>query len=231
MMAKHTKELILEVAAQLFEEQGYHATGVATILRTAGVKSGSLYHFFPSKEVLLEAVMQRHLDLLGPMILERAVLDSVTEDPLEHVFSLLGVYRRGLLISGSTRGCPVGNLALEVGGGLLRVRELIQDYFSAWVGQVQDWFVAAGDRLPASLDRSALARQVLAVSQGGLMQARISGSIAPFDECVAQLRSSVELLVARSRFESGESRDVLVGEPLVAEDRPEGEDQFEWRAW
>lgn len=232
MMAKHTKERILEVAAQLFEEQGYHATGVATILRTAGVKSGSLYHFFSSKEVLLAAVMQRHLDLLRPMILERAVQDSLTQDPLEHVFSLLGVYRRGLLISGSTRGCPVGNLALEVGGGMPRVRKLIEEYFSLWVAQVRDWLDAAGDRLPASLDRAALAHHVLAVAQGGLMQARVAKSIAPFDASVGHLRSSIELLAARSRYEAGESSDVLVGEPGTSEEHgADGEDQFEWRAW
>ncbi|MEN8144060.1 MAG: TetR/AcrR family transcriptional regulator [Gemmatimonadota bacterium] len=232
MMAKHTKERILTVAAQLFEEQGYHATGVATILRAAGVKSGSLYHFFSSKEDLLAAVMQRHLDQLRPMILDRAVQDSVTEDPLEHVFSLLGVYRRGLLISGSTRGCPVGNLALEVGGAMPRVRKLIEEYFSVWVSQVRDWLEAAGDRLPASLDRTALARHVLAVAQGGLMQSRAAESIELFDASVGSLRSSVELLVARSRYEAGELRDVLVAEPLTSDESgAPGEDQFEWRAW
>ncbi len=232
MMAKHTKKRILEVAAQVFEERGYHATGVATILRTAGVKSGSLYHFFSSKEDLLAAVMQRHLDRLRPMIIERAVADSVTDDPLEHVFSLLGVYRRGLLISGSTQGCPVGNLALEVGGQMPRVRKLIEEYFSIWVAQVLAWLVAAGDRLPASLDRAALAHHVLAVAQGGIMQARAAESLEPFDASVAQLRSSIELLAARSHYKSGASHDVMVGEPQTAEENgADAEDQFEWRAW
>ena len=113
-----------------------------------------------------------------------------------------------------------------------RVRRLISDYFSIWVGQVQAWLEAGGDRLPASLDRSALASHVLAVAQGGIMQARAAESLEPFDVSVAQLRSSFELLAARSRYESGESRDVLVGEPRSAEERgADDEDEFEWRAW
>ena len=39
-----TRERILRTAFQLFHEQGYHATGVATILREAGLNPGSLYH-------------------------------------------------------------------------------------------------------------------------------------------------------------------------------------------
>ena len=45
-----TRDRILETARRLFHEQGYHATGIATILREAGVNSGSLYHFFESKD-------------------------------------------------------------------------------------------------------------------------------------------------------------------------------------
>jgi len=231
-MPTDTKDRILEAAARLFAEQGYHATGVAGILRAAGVKSGSLYHFFSSKEDLLVAVMQRHLDMLRPQILERAAAESVTEDPLEHVFSLLGIYRRSLLVSGCKLGSPVGSLALEVGNGLPRVRVLIERYFAIWVAQVREWLEAAGPRLPAGLERGALAQHVLAVAQGGIIQARASELLDPYDACVAQLRSTFELLVARSRYERDEARDSLVGEPVRADESGgEAEDQFEWRAW
>ncbi|MDH3427492.1 MAG: TetR/AcrR family transcriptional regulator, partial [Gemmatimonadota bacterium] len=208
-MATDTKDRILEAAARLFAEHGYHATGVAGILRAAGVKSGSLYHFFSSKEDLLVAVMQRHLDLLRPQILDRAEAESVTEDPLEHVFSLLGIYRRSLLVSGCRLGCPVGSLALEVGNNTPRARALIERYFSVWVAQVRDWLNAAGPRLPEGLDRGAVARQILAVVEGGIIQARAAESLEPYDACVAQLRSSFELLLARRRYEQEEPRDTL----------------------
>lgn len=232
-MPTDTKERILEVAARLFAEQGYHATGVSKILRAGGVKSGSLYHFFSSKEDLLVAVMQHHVDLLRPRILDRAVAESRTDDPLDHVFSLVGIYRRSLLVSGSALGCPVGRLALEVGSTLPRVRTLIEKYFAAWVAQVLTWLNEAGSRLPAALDRDALAHQVLAVVEGGIIQARAAESVDPYDTCVAQLRTTFELLVARSRYEQDESQGTLKGPPVPVEDAAssEGGDQFEWRAW
>ena len=53
-----TREKLVGTAFELFHKQGYSATGVAQILRVAEVNSGSLYHFFPTKEDLLVALLQ-----------------------------------------------------------------------------------------------------------------------------------------------------------------------------
>ncbi len=68
-MTAATREKIVETAARLFHEQGFASTGVATILREAEVNSGSLYHFFSSKDELLKGVLDWYLDNLYPMIM------------------------------------------------------------------------------------------------------------------------------------------------------------------
>src|SRR5688572_20136660 len=55
--ALHTRDRIIEAARDLFLTQGYNSTGLAQITQRAGVKSGSLYYFFPTKEDLLVAVL------------------------------------------------------------------------------------------------------------------------------------------------------------------------------
>lgn len=237
-MAADTKDRILDVAARMFHEQGFAGTGVAEIQRRAGVNSGSLYHFFSSKEELLIGVLERHREELGPTILERAA--SATEDPIERVFALLDVYRERLRASGCTRGCPVGNLALEVGSSKPRVRALIDGYFSVWVDEVRGWLREAGDRLPADVYRRGLARLVLSVVEGGLMQARTAKSLEPFDEAVAQLRLYMDGLLrqARSGPEEREGeREIkarlyahIVERPDVPAETAEAEEP-EWRAW
>ena len=62
-MSADTRTKILEVARRLFHEQGYHATGIATILREANVNSGSLYYFCPSKEEQLVGVLMVQLQM------------------------------------------------------------------------------------------------------------------------------------------------------------------------
>ena len=108
----NTRERILESASRLFHEQGFAATSVATILREAEVNSGSLYHFFASKEALLEGVLNWYLERLYPEIMQP--MELAEPDPVARVFRLLDWYRAYLLENGCRLGCPVGNLALEV---------------------------------------------------------------------------------------------------------------------
>jgi len=196
---EETRSRILRTAFQLFHEQGYHATGVATILREAEVNAGSLYHFFPSKEALLVAVLEFALRLLRPAVMEPA--ERRSHDPLQRVFELFQQYREGMHAWGCRMGCPIGNLALEVADDHEPARRLIHANFENWIGEVRAWLDEAGERLPGDVDRSQLARFVLTVLEGGLMQARAAGSLGPFDDSVAQMRRYFEALeqVARLR--------------------------------
>lgn len=226
-MGTDTRDRILEVATRLFHERGFAATGVATILREAGVKSGSLYHFFASKEALLVAVVARHVDELGPTVLAPA--ERATDDPFGRIFALLEHYRRRLLMTGCTLGCPVGDLALEVGDGRPEVRSLVERYFQLWTAGVGRWLESAGDRLPADTHRESLSRLVLSVMEGGVMQARAAGSPEPFEASVGQLRDYVHLLTARARREGGEEGPAPEG-ALPDAAAPDAE-TAEWRSW
>jgi TetR/AcrR family transcriptional repressor of nem operon len=203
--SESARDRILGAAFQLFHEQGYHATGVATILREAGVNPGSLYHAFPGKETLLEEVLRYALGLLGPAVMEP--VEAATDDPIGRVFVLMAQYRTGMAAAGCRMGCPIGNLALEVSDDHPAARELIHRNFAAWTARVQGWLEAAGDRLPRSLDRQRLARFLLTVMEGGLMQARAAGRLAPFDEAVAQLRELFDALEAQARAAPPKTND------------------------
>jgi len=189
-----TRTRILEAARRLFHEQGFHATAIATILREADVNSGSLYHFFPSKEALLAGVLEHYATLLRPVVV--GPVEAATEDPIERVFTLLRFYREDLEASGCRRGCPIGNLALEVGDDHPELRPRIEENFASWVACVRRWLDDAGDRLPPDADRERLARFVLSVMEGGVMQARAAGSLAPFDATVDELRAYFDRLEA-----------------------------------
>lgn len=194
-----TRQRILDAARRLFHEQGYHATGITTILREAEVNSGSLYHFFASKEAVLIGVLEWYVDLLQPEVMGPA--EAAADDPVERVFALLAGYRGMMLHTGCRMGCPIGNLALEVGDDVPEARRLIDLNFGNWARRVESWLVEAGDRLPASCDRARLAKFVLTVMEGGLMQCRAAGSLAPYDESVAELRAYLDVLTHRARAE------------------------------
>ena len=192
-----TKDRIIRTAFQLFYEQGFHATGVATIVREAGINPGSLYHFFDSKDRLLMSVLEFAIGYLAPAVMEP--VERRTSDPIARVFALLDQYREGMVRQGCRMGCPIGNLALEVSDSNPDARRLIHENFENWTRRVERWLVDAGDRLPGGVDRAQLARFILTVMEGGLMQARAANDLAPFDQSVAVLREHFNLLLIRGR--------------------------------
>jgi AcrR family transcriptional regulator len=50
----------MEAAASVIAERGFEAATMAEIASRAGALVGSLYHFFPNKEVLADALVQRY---------------------------------------------------------------------------------------------------------------------------------------------------------------------------
>jgi len=200
-----TKERILRTAFQLFHEQGFHATGVATIVREAGINPGSLYHFFESKDQLLLGVLEFSIGYLSPAVMEP--VESLNLAPIERIFALLKRYRDGMVRHGCRMGCPIGNLALEVSDGYPEARRLIHRNFENWAQRVEGWLMEAGDDLPKQLDRARLAHFILTVMEGGLMQARAANDLKPFDESVAVLREHLNLLRLEATQAKGDPSD------------------------
>lgn len=199
MSPSDTRERILATAFRLFHEQGYHATGIATILREADVNAGSLYHFFPSKLALLLGVLNWCLKELHPQVMAPA--ESVTGDPIGRVFALLANYRMGMEMFQCRMGCPIGNLALEVADDQPEARELIDHNFRNWADHVRGWLDEASERFPAGTDLESLSRFVLTTMEGGIMQSRASRDLDPFDASVAHLRAYFDLLLAQGSKE------------------------------
>lgn len=71
------RERIIEAATRLFAEQGYERTSIADIQAAVGLApgSGALYRHFPSKEAVLQAIMDRFVQ---QGVEARGALDALT---------------------------------------------------------------------------------------------------------------------------------------------------------
>jgi TetR/AcrR family transcriptional repressor of nem operon len=196
-MVKDTRARIVGAAMELFWLKGYGSTSIADILSRSQVNSGSLYYFFPGKQDVLIAVLEAYRDGIGPMLLEPAW--SGVDDPVERVFALLGSYRRALIETDCTYGCPIGSLALELHEPDPPVRELMAANFRAWVDAIEGCFQQARGRFREGLDLRALAELALNVMEGGVMQSRTFRDVGPFDRAVVQLRAHLDAISARER--------------------------------
>ena len=198
-----TRERIIDAAMDLFAYQGYGPTGLSEIAKAAGAQPGSLYHFFPTKEDLLRAVLERRKKLLWPEVLQ-PIWDRV-DDPIERVFALLDGYRKMLHVTEFSHGCPIGNLAIELTESHPNSRELMAENFDNWLKGVAECFREAANRLPSDADPQRLAIFVLTTMEGAVMLARTYRNFKAYDAAVATLRDYVERLI-QSETEWGAGR-------------------------
>lgn len=82
------RDQIIALAAEVFAQEGYGATSMATIAARVGGSKATLYKYFPSKEALFEAVMaKRGAHVLAPL----RELRGGAEDALEPLLVDFGV--------------------------------------------------------------------------------------------------------------------------------------------
>lgn len=69
------KKEILNIAQTLFIANGYDKTPIETVITKAGIAKGTFYHYFKSKDDLLDAIVMRFVDI-GVEIIK-----SIVDDP------------------------------------------------------------------------------------------------------------------------------------------------------
>lgn len=76
------RDAIVEQAARLFARQGFRGTSVSDLARACETSKGLVYHYFPSKEDILHAVMASHVDRLAEDVAGIAGQDGPAQDRL-----------------------------------------------------------------------------------------------------------------------------------------------------
>jgi AcrR family transcriptional regulator len=60
--AKDTVDIILQAAGEVFSQRGYAAGTTNRIAERAGVSVGTFYQYFPNKDAVLVALVERHVE-------------------------------------------------------------------------------------------------------------------------------------------------------------------------
>jgi len=79
--SRSTVDALLEATARILIREGYDKASTNRIAEVAGVSIGSLYQYFPSKEALVAAVIDRHTQEVSEVT--RNALVKVAARPIE----------------------------------------------------------------------------------------------------------------------------------------------------
>lgn len=153
-----TRSRIVECARQLFYEHGYEGTSFSDIVDTTGLARGNIYHYFKTKDEILTAVIQRHLEEYRMLL---AKWDEEHKDAKERLMAFVNMIagRKAELVE---YGCPIGSLNTE----LAKDRRDLQQASRALFDLFRDWLTTCFRQLEKGGESESLAMHLLGRAQG-----------------------------------------------------------------
>jgi len=135
---------LLDAAAQLFAERGFHATSMRDIAKAVGMLSGSIYYHFESKEEMLLAVYEDGLRRVTEIVDEAVAEQS---DPWKRLEAASAAHLRALIAHRDYTQVMIRTLPDEAGEAGPRIRDLRRDYDARFRKLIEDL------TLPPDIDR------------------------------------------------------------------------------
>ena len=83
------RRVILDAAVRVFARQGFHTCRVSDIADEAGVAYGLVYHYFPSKETILDTLFLERWDVMLAAIAETEKTDRPPREKLRAIASFI----------------------------------------------------------------------------------------------------------------------------------------------
>ncbi|WP_052702931.1 TetR/AcrR family transcriptional regulator [Paenibacillus beijingensis] len=188
-------EQIVSVAHRLMLERGYSAFSYADIADVIGIQKASIHYHFPSKDNLVQKVVQHYR---GGVRSNLSQLDSLTDDPrkkLEHYLN----YWNACLQDKAIDICLCAQLASEIPILPEEVRGEVQAHFQELTGWIANLLREASEakqyeRSGRSFEEDAA--MILAAVHGGMLAARTFNDGTQFQAISSQILD--QLNAARS---------------------------------
>lgn len=136
---EETHERIVEVAARAIRRTGYSGTGVADIMKEAGLTHGGFYAHFDSRDALLAEAGDR----AGAESVALAARVAATAPPGQALQAMMQAYLSPEHIAAIETGCPVSALGSEMPRQAPEVRRAatihIKEMIDLFARQLPDW--------------------------------------------------------------------------------------------
>lgn len=147
------RRLILDTAARLLRQGGYHQTTLREIAAAVGIRKASLYYHFASKEEIVEAVVNDGVRFVQEAVVA-ALQESEGAEPRARLecaihAHLTALHGHGDYTSASIKAFAFG--AMSVPASVRRVRRAYEDVWRLLIAELQAADVIAAERSPEAL--------------------------------------------------------------------------------
>jgi TetR/AcrR family transcriptional repressor of nem operon len=174
---KITREVLVAQSLTVFQRMGYHAAGMSDIAAACGLTKATLYHYYPSKEALVEAVIQE-----VTVYFRARVFSYAWQEEIPAKERLANMLSKHFYIAEKYESCFIGNMTLETATQVPAFRELFNAFFDEWVAALTHLYET---RYPPEEARH-LAESCVMESEGALMLLRLRNDSAYLARCQAK---------------------------------------------
>lgn len=163
---KTDEQGILEASLRLFRQKSFHATSMADIAEACGLQKGSLYHYFSSKEELMQKVIALVHGFFNDQVFSIAYDESI-EDPIERLDQML--QRTMRIFVDKETGEMLGNVGVETALVIPEFQPIIRAFFDDFFRAVRHVYE---HKYPKDVAHE-LAERAVAEIEGSLVLSRI----------------------------------------------------------
>ena len=194
----NTKNHIIEVASGLINLRGFNNTSVDAVLQASGVKKGSFYYYFKSKEDLGYAIIESHLRRFSDHVLGKAF--SGKKDALMELEDFLDIILELQRQRNCSGGCLMGNMAMEMSDIHEGFRRKFQEVFEDWRIRVAGVLQKAkiSGQFNDHMDSTRLAQFVVAGVEGGILLSKVKKDIKVLENCFKELKTHIRLYISHT---------------------------------
>lgn len=153
-----TRADIVDCARKLFYEHGYNGTSFTQIVDATGLFRGNIYHYFKTKDDILEAVVELYLEDYRALLKQ---WEQKHTDPRVRLHAFVGMIA-GRKVELVEYGCPIGSLNTELG----KDRQELQHAARALFELFREWLAVRFGELGYQQDADARALHLLGRVQG-----------------------------------------------------------------
>lgn len=184
-----TRDKILNVARDLFLDQGFSATSVDKICQKAQITKGGFFHYFKSKEDLGKAVLGRFCES-SYKVMEEACCCQKTPDPLDRVFANLDCVISYAKQTTGSKGCLITTFSQEMSQTHPAIQSMCVEGLRGWSEMLKEELKEAKKKyIPkSSLDVGSLADHCVSVVEGAQVLAKATRSVKPIEGSVGHLK-------------------------------------------
>lgn len=178
-MQPNTRDRIIETGAEIIHRKGFNHTGIQEILTAAGVPKGSFYNYFKSKDQFgLQVIdyFSAHFKRIA-----RETLEDTRISPLSRIYAFLTAFMEYFESQSYAGGCPIGNLAQEMGDLSPAFRKRLSEAVDMMVDAYAQVLAAAQKdrKIPKNLDIKDAAGFIIASWHGAIIQMKLTQNLIP----------------------------------------------------